>query len=120
MVFWLRLRRDLPKKRKPPLILLRRGLALWRAQPALKRKALAAGFTPMSMRRGGRPPPALGSHPVPRLTPRRPLSRPLAPSPARHMPPPVPHAPSRPTRELVVGSGTLALANVVSYVGLQR
>lgn len=50
LVFWLRLRRDLAKKRKPPLILLRRGLALWRAQPALKRKALAAGFTPLSMR----------------------------------------------------------------------
>ncbi len=50
LVFALRLRRDLAKKRKPPLILLRRGLALWRAQPALKRKALAAGFTPLSMR----------------------------------------------------------------------
>ena len=49
-VFWLRLRRDLAKKRKPPRILLRRGLALWRAQPGLKRKALSAGFTPMSMR----------------------------------------------------------------------
>ncbi|MFZ0529430.1 MAG: uridine kinase [Propionicimonas sp.] len=51
VVFWLRLRRDLAKKRKPPLILLRRGLALWRAQPALKRKALAAGFKPLPMRR---------------------------------------------------------------------
>ena len=50
VVFWLRLRRDLAKKRKPPLILLRRGLALWRAQPALRRKAIDAGFTPMSMR----------------------------------------------------------------------
>ncbi|MCC6497313.1 MAG: uridine kinase [Propionibacteriaceae bacterium] len=50
VVFWLRLRRDLAKKRKPPLILLRRGAALWRAQGALKRKALAAGFTPMTMR----------------------------------------------------------------------
>jgi uridine kinase len=50
VVFWLRLRRDLSKKRKPPLILLRRGLALWRAQPALRRKAMAAGFTPMTMR----------------------------------------------------------------------
>mgnify|MGYP000863690779 FL=1 len=49
LVFWLRLRRDLAKKRKPPRILLRRGIALWRAQPALKRKALAAGFTPMGM-----------------------------------------------------------------------
>lgn len=50
VVFWLRLRRDLAKKRKPPLILLRRGLALWRAQPGLRRKAIAAGFTPLSMR----------------------------------------------------------------------
>ncbi len=50
LVFALRLRRDLAKKRKPPLILLRRGLVLWRAQPSLKRKALAAGFTPLGMR----------------------------------------------------------------------
>jgi uridine kinase len=50
VVFWLRLRRDLAKKRKPPLILLRRGLALWRAQGSLKRKAMVAGFTPMTMR----------------------------------------------------------------------
>lgn len=50
LVFWLRLRRDLAKKRKPPLLLLRRGIALLRAQPALKQKALAAGFTPMNMR----------------------------------------------------------------------
>lgn len=51
LVFWLRLRRDLAKKRKPPLILLRRGLALWRAQAGLRRKAVATGFTPMTMRR---------------------------------------------------------------------
>jgi uridine kinase len=50
LVFWLRLRRDLAKKRKPPLILLRRGLALWRAQSGLRRRAVAAGFTPLSMR----------------------------------------------------------------------
>jgi uridine kinase len=50
VVFWLRLRRDLAKKRKPPLILVRRGWALWRAQAGLKRKALAAGFAPLSMR----------------------------------------------------------------------
>jgi uridine kinase len=50
LVFALRLRRDLAQKRKPPHILLRRGLALWRAQPTLKRKALAAGFTPLGMR----------------------------------------------------------------------
>ncbi|MEA5054074.1 MAG: uridine kinase [Propionicimonas sp.] len=51
LVFWLRLRRDLALKRKPPLVLLRRGWALWRAQPGLKRKAVAAGFRPLSMRR---------------------------------------------------------------------
>jgi uridine kinase len=50
LVFWLRLRRDLAGNRKPPLVLLRRGLALWRAQPALKRRALGAGFRPVSMR----------------------------------------------------------------------
>ena len=50
VVFWLRLRRDLAKKRKPPLILLRRGLALWQAQGSLRRRALSAGFTPMTMR----------------------------------------------------------------------
>ena len=51
LVFALRLRRDLAGHRKPPLVLLRRGWALWRAQPSLKRKALAAGFRPLSMRR---------------------------------------------------------------------
>ncbi len=50
LVFLLRLRRDLALKRKPPHVLLRRGLALWRAQPALKRRALAAGFTPLPMK----------------------------------------------------------------------
>ncbi|WP_232549420.1 hypothetical protein [Propioniciclava soli] len=43
----LRLRRDLARKRKPPLVLLRRGYALWRGQPALRRRALAAGFRPL-------------------------------------------------------------------------
>lgn len=51
LVFALRLRRDLAGKRKPPRVLLRRGWALWRAQPALKRRAVAAGFRPLSMRR---------------------------------------------------------------------
>lgn len=44
LVALLRLRRDLAQHRKPPLVLLRRGLALWRAQPA-------------SGRRGGLPAP---------------------------------------------------------------
>ncbi|MCA0253196.1 MAG: uridine kinase [Actinobacteria bacterium] len=51
LVFGLRLRRDLAGKRKPPRVLLRRGLALWRAQPGLKRRAVTAGFHPFSMRR---------------------------------------------------------------------
>ena len=51
LVFLLRLRRDLALKRKPPLVLLRRGLALWKAQPDHKRRALAAGFTPLAMKR---------------------------------------------------------------------
>jgi len=50
LVYLLRLRRDFAKKRKPPLIAIRRGWALRKAQPALRRKAMEAGFTPMSMR----------------------------------------------------------------------
>ena len=49
LVYLLRLRRDFAKKPKPPLIAIRRGWALRRAQPALRRKALDAGFTPLSM-----------------------------------------------------------------------
>jgi uridine kinase len=49
VVYLLRLRRDLAKKRKPPLIALRRGWALSRDQAGLKQRALAAGFTPLSM-----------------------------------------------------------------------
>lgn len=49
LVFLMRLKRDLSKKRKPPLVLFQRGYALCRAQPHLKREALAAGFTPLSM-----------------------------------------------------------------------
>jgi uridine kinase len=50
MVYLLRLRRDLAGKRKPVPIAFRRGWALYRAQPALRRKAQAAGFTPLGMR----------------------------------------------------------------------
>jgi uridine kinase len=52
LVAWLRLRRDLREHRKSPAVLLQRGLDLWRAQPALKRRALAAGFRPVTMRQG--------------------------------------------------------------------
>ncbi|MBB1509407.1 uridine kinase family protein [Tessaracoccus sp. Y36] len=53
--FLRRLARDLKEHRKPPVLLLRRGWALYRSEPALRRAALAAGFRGMSMRR------ALGS-----------------------------------------------------------
>ncbi|WP_246227243.1 uridine kinase [Propioniciclava coleopterorum] len=50
LVAALRLRRDLAQHRKPPAVLLRRGWALWRAQPAQRERAVAAGFAPTSMR----------------------------------------------------------------------
>ncbi len=50
LVAWLRLRRDLQERRKSPAVLVQRGLDLWRAQPELKRRALAAGFRPVTMR----------------------------------------------------------------------
>lgn len=50
LVAALRLRRDLAQHRKPPGVLLRRGAALWHSQPAQRARAVAAGFTPMSMR----------------------------------------------------------------------
>lgn len=50
LVAALRLIRDLKGHRKPASVLVRRGFTLWRQQPALKHKAVAAGFTPMSMR----------------------------------------------------------------------
>lgn len=48
LVAFYRLRRDLQQKRKPPWVLVRRGLALWRAQGDLKRRAIANGFEPVS------------------------------------------------------------------------
>lgn len=50
LVTALRLRRDLAQKRKTPLVLVRRGWALRREQPNLKRRALTAGFRPLTMR----------------------------------------------------------------------
>ncbi len=50
LVALLRLRRDLQARRKPPLVLLRRGFALWRAQPGQRRRALERGFAPLGMR----------------------------------------------------------------------
>lgn len=43
VTFWRRLSRDLREHRKPPLVLLRRGLALARAQRQVVRRAVAAG-----------------------------------------------------------------------------
>ncbi|MGD8215876.1 uridine kinase [Aestuariimicrobium sp. Y1814] len=47
--FVRRLQRDLRQRRKPPSVLVRRGIALLRLEPALRRRALAAGFTPLGM-----------------------------------------------------------------------
>lgn len=49
--FVRRLIRDLKEHRKPPLVLLQRGWALYRDEPRLRRSALTAGFRSMSMRR---------------------------------------------------------------------
>ena len=46
----MRLARDLTEHRKPPVVLLRRGLALWRAEPAVRAQAVSAGCRPMAMR----------------------------------------------------------------------
>lgn len=49
--FARRLVRDLRQHRKPPSVLVRRGLALRAGEPAMRSRAVAAGFRPMSMRR---------------------------------------------------------------------
>jgi len=46
VTFWRRLTRDLRERRKPPLVLLRRGVALMRAQQAVVAHAVARGCTP--------------------------------------------------------------------------
>ncbi|MCR6031340.1 ATP-binding protein [Nocardioides sp. zg-579] len=46
--FWLRLQRDLRERRKPPLVLVRRGLALMRAQREVIAGAVAKGCTPVT------------------------------------------------------------------------
>lgn len=48
--FSRRLTRDLRERRKRPTVLLRRGAALYRGESALRREALARGFTPVTMR----------------------------------------------------------------------
>jgi uridine kinase len=48
VTFWRRLTRDLREHRKPPLVLLRRGLALMRAQKRVVAHAVALGCEPVS------------------------------------------------------------------------
>lgn len=48
--FLRRLGRDLRERRKAPAILVRRGLVLYRSEPALRRSALVAGFRAMGMK----------------------------------------------------------------------
>jgi uridine kinase len=46
--WWRRLNRDLHDHRKPVPMLLRRGAQLFQAEPALRRAAIAKGFSPLS------------------------------------------------------------------------
>ena len=48
LTFWRRLTRDLREHRKPPLVLLRRGLALLQEQQAVVRRATDVGCRPMT------------------------------------------------------------------------
>jgi uridine kinase len=48
VTFWRRLTRDLRERRKPPLVLLRRGLALMRDQPRVVSHAVERGCTPVT------------------------------------------------------------------------
>jgi uridine kinase len=48
VTFWRRLTRDLREHRKPPLVLLRRGLRLMRDEPQVVDHAVALGCTPMT------------------------------------------------------------------------
>ena len=48
VTFWRRLSRDLREHRKPPLVLVRRGVALMRDQRRIVAEAVAAGCTAVS------------------------------------------------------------------------
>jgi uridine kinase len=48
VTFWLRLVRDLREHRKPPLVLLRRGVHLTRVEPQVVAHAVALGCAPMT------------------------------------------------------------------------
>ena len=54
VTFWRRLTRDLREHRKPPLVLVRRGLALMRDQPRVVAHAVALGCDAGDRRRGVR------------------------------------------------------------------
>ncbi|MFZ2165311.1 MAG: uridine kinase [Propionibacteriaceae bacterium] len=49
VTFALRLKRDLQAHRKPPVVSLRRGVALARHEPQLRAKAVANGFRPLGL-----------------------------------------------------------------------
>ncbi len=48
VTFWRRLTRDLREHRKPPLVLIRRGLALMRAQRSVVADAVVKGCAPVT------------------------------------------------------------------------
>ncbi|HET9860730.1 MAG TPA: ATP-binding protein [Nocardioidaceae bacterium] len=48
VTFWRRLARDLRERRKPPLILLRRGILLMRSEPHVVAHAVALGCVPLT------------------------------------------------------------------------
>ncbi|MGH3383972.1 MAG: uridine kinase family protein [Nocardioidaceae bacterium] len=54
VTFWRRLTRDLREHRKPPMVLLRRGLRLMRAEPAILRRALDTGCVPATPKQAER------------------------------------------------------------------
>jgi uridine kinase len=51
LTFVLRLVRDLRERRKPPLVLWRRGLLLYRREPSIVADAVRLGCVPMGLRR---------------------------------------------------------------------
>ncbi len=51
VTFWRRLTRDLRERRKPPHVLVRRGLLLLRAEPVIVERAVRAGCTPLTSAR---------------------------------------------------------------------
>jgi len=50
VTFTRRLIRDLNERRKPPAVLIRRGILLWRNDPAILRRQIQLGCRPMSAR----------------------------------------------------------------------